>query len=178
MGPGCGPPDGTEAALARYKRWLVPRVPSRYSGRGKMRGVYVLLIEVKDSLELEVGKLGKLRLDSGFFAYVGSARGGIRARVERHLRSQKKIHWHIDYLLSRSGVTVREVYALETDKPLECQTARALAAEFSVVPGFGSSDCACRGHLFRCDPRRLRGALEELGFRRLELLYRPHGPAG
>ena len=31
--------------------------------------------------------------------------GGLDARVARHLRAEKKLHWHIDYLLERASVT-------------------------------------------------------------------------
>ncbi len=134
-----------------------------------MRGVYVLVIQLDRPAEVEVGKLGMLRFAPGTYAYVGSAMRGIEARVRRHLRKEKRLRWHIDYLLASPAARVAEVYVRETPERLECEVADALAAECQVVPGFGSSDCRCKGHLFRCDPPRLFTLLSRLGFARLTL---------
>ena len=73
------------------------------------KGSYVLVIEVKDDGEMKVGKLGVIRFNRGYYAYVGSAMNGIDARVGRHMRQDKKKHWHIDYLLER-GTVIRAWY--------------------------------------------------------------------
>ena len=54
-----------------------------------MRGTYVLLIHVPYLVQLSVGELGALELKAGYYAYVGSALGGLEKRVERHLVSDK-----------------------------------------------------------------------------------------
>ena len=130
--------------------------------------VYVLVVEVR--ARLRVGRLDALHLD-GCYLYVGSARGPAgHRRVERHRRLSRGLArvgpWHIDRLLTAGRLL--SLVAADTDDRLECALAGALAAGgLEVVPGFGSSDCRCRGHLFRapCETaRELAGAaLEGLG---------------
>jgi Uri superfamily endonuclease len=80
---------------------------------------------------------------------VGSGLGGLEARVSRHLRSEKKLHWHIDYLLQRATIT--GAVMAESIRRRECDIARALEAQLECIRGFGASDCRCAGHLFRAD---------------------------
>ena len=68
-------------------------------------GAYILLTHLAQGEEIEVGRLGTFLFCRGEYAYVGSAMGGLDARVARHLRAEKKLHWHIDYLLERASVT-------------------------------------------------------------------------
>jgi Uri superfamily endonuclease len=111
-----------------------------------MRGIYALLLHIPYDLAVSVGELGTLNFKAGYYAYVGSALGGLEARVGRHLREGKKLHWHIDYLLTRArGV---DVVLARTRAKKECAVAKELAKHFSSVRGFGSSDCGCDSHLF------------------------------
>jgi dihydroorotate dehydrogenase electron transfer subunit len=57
-----------------------------------MRGTYVLLIHVPYDIQLSIGALGDLKLKAGYYTYVGSALGGLEARVQRHVGENKKIH--------------------------------------------------------------------------------------
>ena len=95
---------------------------------------------------MEVGALGPVAFPQGFYAYCGSAMGGLKARINRHLRRKKKVRWHIDYLLEEGRVK-RVIYA-PTDERLECQLAQKLGEAFHSFHGFGSSDCPCPSHLF------------------------------
>ena len=63
-------------------------------------GTYALLIDVFAPLDLTVGMLGVVTLPPGSYAYVGSAHGpgGLRGRLARHGRTDRRRHWHIDYL--------------------------------------------------------------------------------
>lgn len=88
-------------------------------------------------------------LPAGRYLYLGSARGGggIRARCARHLAAQKTKRWHVDWLTTQPGCTVR---ALAFPGGNECAlVARAVAAgAVAPVRGFGASDCAgCAAHL-------------------------------
>ena len=112
------------------------------------RGSYILIVELKEDEEISVGKLGILRFGRGYYAYAGSAMGGLDARIGRHMRQDKKKHWHIDYLLEKG--MVRQVWYLEDEK-IECEIARAMESEFGGIAGFGSSDCRCRSHLFHSE---------------------------
>ncbi len=113
-------------------------------------GTYVLVLYVSHELCLRVARLGTYGFKAGYYCYVGSARGagGLRARLSRHLRQRKKLHWHIDYLLPRALVV--EVWAAPSTKPLECvfaQTLLSMPGAAALVRGFGSSDCRCETHL-------------------------------
>lgn len=111
-----------------------------------MRGTYVLLIRVPYDTMLSVGELGKLSFKAGYYAYVGSALSGLKKRVGRHLKREKTLHWHIDYLLTRGQVV--DVIQAQSKTRKECKIAGELAKHFPSIQGFGSSDCHCRSHLF------------------------------
>ena len=111
-----------------------------------MKGSYVILIRLPEEQTITIGRLPARRFPSGCYAYVGSAMGGFKARISRHLKSNKKLHWHIDYLLERGHITSIILY--ETNIRAECAIAQALSLQFDSVPGFGCSDCKCHSHLF------------------------------
>ena len=105
-------------------------------------GTYALLIHIKVAAVIEVGRLGPMDFQPGWYAYVGSALGGVAARVGRHLRRHKKLHWHVDYLLEEGRLS--EVTWGLSDKRLECRIADGLRQQgLRSVPRFGASDCRC-----------------------------------
>jgi len=113
----------------------------------------------------KIGRLGNIQLRPGFYIYVGSAQGpgGIKARVTRHRRRNKKLHWHIDYL--RRHTALIETWALAGTANHEHNWAAALAAHYPIaMPRFGASDCRCGSHLFyspdRPGPHTIDGGLE------------------
>jgi sugar fermentation stimulation protein A len=110
------------------------------------RGSYILLIEIPRGIRMRVGALDPLEFPRGFYAYCGSAMVGLAARINRHLRREKKVKWHVDYLLKKGRVCT-VLYAV-TNERLECQLANGLGHAFNYYPGFGSSDCHCPSHLF------------------------------
>ena len=112
---------------------------------GQARGTYIILIEMPRGVRVKVGALGALEFPQGFYAYCGSAMGGLKSRINRHLRRKKKIRWHVDYLLERGRM--RGVLLAVTSERLECQLAGGLGNVFNTYPGFGSSDCHCPSHL-------------------------------
>ncbi|MCH7739573.1 MAG: GIY-YIG nuclease family protein [Chloroflexi bacterium] len=118
-------------------------------------GTYMLVLRLPKRRRLAVGRLGDFEFPAGYYLYAGSAQGGLRGRVLRHLRADKKRHWHIDYLNSgASGATVIEVWWLAGQKRLECEwaaAARRLPGASAPAPGFGASDCGCSSHLLRVD---------------------------
>ena len=111
-----------------------------------MRGTYVLLAYVPYDLALSVGELGTLNLKPGYYAYVGSALGGLERRVARHVLGEKKLRWHIDYLLTRAKLV--DIVVAESEERKECAVAGELAKTLAGTQGFGSSDCRCESHLF------------------------------
>ena len=114
-------------------------------GAGAVRGSYILLIKLPEAQMISVGGLKTIYFPRGHYAYVGSAMGGIKGRLSRHLRENKKRYWHIDYLLEKSSVD--EAIVCETEDRAECKIARVLGTQFDCIPSFGSSDCKCQSHL-------------------------------
>lgn len=119
-------------------------------------GVYLLLLNVSREARIEVGRLGRLRLQRGYYFYLGSAHGsgGLRARIRRHVEGSEKCFWHIDYL--RPAADPVQVW-FSCAGPAGEHTAAAQLGEVPELgiplPGFGSSDCSCRSHLFYAGER-------------------------
>lgn len=130
-----------------------------------VRGTYALILASELNLSIRVGALGKIELCPGFYIYVGSAfgPGGLRARISRHMKRSKKLHWHVDYLRAHMRLTavcydgypaVQEhnwSYALQKSPRLQ-----------SPFPRFGASDCSCVSHLFYSETVQSSSALREL----------------
>ncbi len=113
-----------------------------------IKGTYCLIIEVKKKSTLTVGRLGQLEFKPGFYIYVGSALNSLESRVKRHLSSEKKLHWHVDYLLVDSNSDIKKViYSVGIEK-IECSLASLISDKSSPVARFGCSDCRCGSHLF------------------------------
>jgi len=111
-----------------------------------MKGVYLLLLQLDESQQISIGRLGVQHFSKGFYTYVGSALNSFESRVSRHLSNDKKHFWHIDYLLDNARVF--EVVLIPTEENLECTLATALKEKLLCISCFGSSDCHCPGHLF------------------------------
>lgn len=113
-------------------------------------GTYALILRSSRSERLQIGRLGILEQEPGYYIYVGSAfgPGGLWARTRRHRRKIGASHWHIDYL--KPWLDLREIWYTHDPVRREHQWAKALLTvpESSVpLPGFGSSDCRCGTHL-------------------------------
>lgn len=108
---------------------------------------YLLILRNPRRCQVRVGARGLLDFPAGYYLYVGS--GGINPlrRVQRHLRPDKAVHWHIDYLTTGRG-RMKPVDAYLQPGRDECELARRLSGDLAVVAGFGASDCRCAGHLF------------------------------
>ena len=118
-------------------------------------GTYVLALWLDASHTISIGRLGRFVFPSGWYLYVGSARGpgGVGARLRRHWRrgaSGKRMHWHVDYL--REYAVWGGAWARCSEQRLECTWAdalRRLPGASTVAQGFGASDCRCVTHLVR-----------------------------
>jgi histidyl-tRNA synthetase len=116
-------------------------------------GAYVLWLRLSSPLAVKAGKAAAT-LSPGDYLYCGSAKGpgGLRARLARHMRRDKRAHWHVDQLTAAGEV----VGAFVVEEGDECALNAALAALAIPLPGFGSSDCPrCVSHL-RHFPRDAR----------------------
>ncbi|MBA7469869.1 hypothetical protein ES707_05144 [subsurface metagenome] len=85
------------------------------------KGTYALVMALKSEAAIVVGRLGRcggtggeseITFPAGYYVYFGSARGGLSTRVGRHLKREKRFHWHIDYL-TQSAEVMEVWYALE-----------------------------------------------------------------
>ncbi len=112
-----------------------------------LKGIYILIIQVDKNINVNIGALGKIPFTKGLYAYVGSAQTNLEQRVKRHFRSEKRLFWHIDYLLANDAAKIIKVLYNEADKTEECKTAKALSEENKPIAGFGCSDCHCKSHL-------------------------------
>jgi sugar fermentation stimulation protein A len=111
-----------------------------------MKGSYLLLIYLSEECLISIGRLGEVYFTVGWYTYVGSAMKGFQSRLPHHLRKNKKLHWHIDYLLQKASI--QQIITIESEAKTECQIAGKLMKEFVIIPGFGCSDCKCQSHLF------------------------------
>ena len=114
-------------------------------------GTYAIVLKSTAERSIKVGKLGMLRVQTGYYIYVGSAfgPGGLEARIAHHQRTSHRSRWHIDYI--RPAAKICEMWYTFDPRPREHQWAETLAsARESTIPfpGFGSSDCNCLSHLF------------------------------
>lgn len=113
------------------------------------KGIYCLTIKLVKRCNIQIGCLGAFPFPRGFYVYVGSAQNNLEDRIERHLRQDKKMHWHIDYLLHYGQVTC--VYTYAGEKNAECMLSQKIGNiknAVILVSGFGSSDCSCASHLY------------------------------
>ena len=113
-----------------------------------LKGTYCILMRLNSDAVITVGKLGKIKFQKGYYVYVGSAFNSLMARIKRHLSSDKKLHWHIDYLLSHKDVEVADILYVVDDNKWECELARKIADNAMEIENFGCSDCKCHSHLF------------------------------
>jgi Uri superfamily endonuclease len=114
------------------------------------KGTYLLGMWLDKDVVLTVGRLGNFAFPAGYYVYAGSAQGpgGLAARLARHRRREKRLHWHIDYLLACTRLV--DTWTVTSEQHLECVWAQAvidLSGARVVVPGFGASDCSCPTHL-------------------------------
>jgi len=112
------------------------------------RGTYCLVIHVKNKSNIVIGKLDNIKFEKGFYVYVGSALNSLNSRIKRHLSTDKKKHWHVDYLLDSENSKIIDIIYVEHSKKWECRVAEEHSVLGTGVRGFGCSDCKCDSHLF------------------------------
>lgn len=115
-------------------------------------GCYSLVIALSKRKTISVGRLGVETFPQGTYVYTGSAMNGLSARLLRHLRRKKKLHWHIDYLLASAEARIERIFVYPSRPDQECrqnQKIAALSGAAIVVRGFGATDCrrGCASHL-------------------------------
>jgi Uri superfamily endonuclease len=120
------------------------------------KGAYVLVIALREPVVLPLGGIVH-QLSAGHYLYAGSAHGpgGIDARVRRHFRREKSLHWHVDRLTTVAA----SIHAFAIEGGSECEIVTRLSGRSGArhpIPGFGSSDCrTCVSHLLRATGERM-----------------------
>jgi Uri superfamily endonuclease len=106
---------------------------------------YQLYFRLESKADIRVGRFGRYIFLPGSYVYTGSAIRNLKTRVIRHISTQKKLHWHIDYLLSARGIRLSKIVLSGMD---ECELNRRTRGVIAV-PGFGATDCVagCGSHL-------------------------------
>ncbi len=99
---------------------------------------YVLILENNEERSLQVGKLGTITFEPGYYYYVGSAKK--MSRVVRHFNAKSK-KWHVDYISQVFTVVGAILFKIP-----ECELASKI--KLKKIPSFGCSDCECESHLF------------------------------
>ena len=112
-----------------------------------MKGCYCLIINLKKDSNIKIGKkLGNIEFKQGYYVYVGSAMNSLTARIERHLSDEKKMHWHVDYLLKKAKIS--DVIYNESRRKIECDLSKYISTKSEGIRDFGCSDCECESHLY------------------------------
>jgi len=111
------------------------------------KGIYCLIIFLNSSRYIKIGKNRRIHFYKGYYLYVGSALNNLEKRIDRHKSSNKKLHWHIDYLLEHSKIIT--VKTIETKQKIECVLSKRISNIFHLtIQNFGNSDCNCFTHLY------------------------------
>lgn len=117
------------------------------------KGCYALWIRRQEGGRIKIGARGWMEFGAGDYVYVGRAAKGLRARIERHAKKEKRSFWHVDYLLADDKSKLVRCFVFPGDPGAECSIVGHLLnlPEAIVVAGFGNSDCRqkCPGHLAR-----------------------------
>jgi Uri superfamily endonuclease len=124
-------------------------------------GTYALILSCATNARIQIGRLGTMQLQRGYYVYLGSALGpgGLRARIAHHQELSTRPHWHIDYL--RAHTRLHSVWLNYDGRRREHEWAGAmqkLNGATIPLPGFGASDCTCPSHLYffkRCPHGRI-----------------------
>jgi Uri superfamily endonuclease len=106
---------------------------------------YQLTIRLKEDARIAIGKFGTCFFPAGDYVYTGSARRNLEARIARHCSKDKKLRWHIDYLLSAPETRIIHIARFTQ---AECTINRQQAGRI-LIKGLGASDChaGCGSHL-------------------------------
>lgn len=68
--------------------------------------------------------------------------------MKKDYTKEKKLFWHIDYLLNSDKTKIKKIIIKEDIKKEECNLANIINIKGKVILKFGSSDCNCKSHLF------------------------------
>ena len=121
-----------------------------------MKGTYIIVAHLLDNSKINIGSLGTLDFVRGNYLYIGSAMGNkgsmtLENRIKRHISrpNDKRIFWHIDYLLQNKKCVITHIFLIPSINRLECIISEEISSNSdNLVRDFGSSDCGCLSHLY------------------------------
>ena len=140
---------------ARTMNGAAPAFLRSASAAPREAGAYALLISLPSPLSVKAGAR-TASLTPGLYLYCGSARGpgGLAARIARHMRREKRAHWHVDQLTREGDVLGAFVFpggdecainaALEDFRRRSKVSAAPTAAAVAAICVIGRRDCDCR----------------------------------
>ncbi|NJE48150.1 DUF123 domain-containing protein [Thermococcus sp. 9N3] len=111
-----------------------------------MKGSYFLVIRLEEGERIRT-KGKSFELKPGYYVYVGSAMNSLEKRVARHFRREKRLHWHIDYLLKEAELL--RAYLIPSEVKLEEKLSREVSKFGEPVLGFGAGDVRVSTNLYR-----------------------------
>ena len=116
-------------------------------------GIYIIELYAKNEFQIQIKKFKDSILNVGYYYYLGSAQKNLSQRIDRHFRTEKNIHWHIDHLTTNKNIIIKKAYVIpDAPKNLEEEIANIFPTVYDgkiTLKGFGNSDT--RGsitHLF------------------------------
>lgn len=127
-----------------------------------MKGSYFLVIRLKADKIIHT-KAREFPLKAGYYVYVGSAMNSLEKRVARHFSKEKKLHWHIDYLLKEAELL--RAYIIPSEERLEERLSLEVSKFGEPVEGFGAGDVSVSTNLYRFNQEPdnvLVGILEDM----------------
>ena len=130
-----------------------------------MKGSYFLVIRLAGDRNVRT-KAREFQLRAGYYVYVGSAMNSLEKRVARHFSKEKKLHWHIDYLLREAGLL--RAYLIPSEERLEERLSLEVSRFGEPVEGFGAGDVKVSTNLYRFGKEPdavLVGILDRLGLK-------------
>ncbi len=130
-----------------------------------MKGSYFLVIRLAGDRNVRT-KAREFPLRAGYYVYVGSAMNSLEKRVARHFSKEKKLHWHIDYLLREAELL--RAYLIPSEERLEERLSLEVSRFGEPVEGFGAGDVKVSTNLYRFGKEPdavLVGILDRLGLK-------------
>ncbi|MFV0432318.1 MAG: GIY-YIG nuclease family protein [Alphaproteobacteria bacterium] len=115
----------------------------------KQKGAYAIGFTFKKDKNIHVGSLGLLHFKAGQYFYIGNAYGGggLQSRLKRHIKRDKKKHWHFDYI--RPYVAITNIFTFVGGD--ECYLVQQFQQKYDgafLHKKLGSMDCRkCFSHI-------------------------------
>lgn len=110
-------------------------------------GDYLVVLQLTRDADILIGAQGVRHFPAGYYVYAGSAKRNLAARLARHRRKRKQMHWHIDYLRQQAEVIADIPIRTAADLEHDLAAAVSQIADWTI-PHFGCTDCDCPSHLF------------------------------